>query len=371
MNIPDVFAYFGRTAVKLTYVFLPQRPGFPSPRGVASFWAEKHGQVQMYKQLGCLNSSNNFEVTGRQRRSTDNRNKTSRRQRGAVAIEYLIVAAAIIAFTASTFFFLQDNVDFGLRRSAKTQTNSSAPKDFSQVSRTNQQWKPGGRTSQLWRSVVFVGAAAISLCLISFLYLRQTRKSANPESNLREVPQLVGRSPTLSHILAKRDSIQKYLRDDLFKIFVGDVPVKDFMTTELQTVQPDDGVEKIYDILETFGCRRVIVVNPQGKLLGIVSHKDLSKRTGQYARELMSTNLKTVDPNYGLSNAITIMLQQKLTCIPIVEQDKLVGVLTASDLMMILQCVLVTLYKYTMESNYSDSIPENDKPSVKAEQITN
>ena len=288
------------------------------------------------------------------------------RRCGAVAIEYVVVCAAIIAFVVTSLLFFQVNLDFGLNElnhsiSSSNDNLAQSPRPTTPGLANNSQLE--ARSSNQWRSFVFVGATAISLCLLSFLYIRQSRNVVKSEPEFCEVTQLQERSKALSHVLAKRASIQKYLKEDLFRLFVGEVPVCDFMTTKLRTVLPTDSVSDIRQILDEYGCRRVMVVDEEGKLLGIVSHKDLSRRTGQHASELMSTNLKTVEPNFGLSNAITIMLQQKLTCIPILEKDVLVGVLTASDLMMILQCVLVTLNRITMESKRTQDASKSKENS--------
>ena len=48
-------------------------------------------------------------------------------------------------------------------------------------------------------------------------------------------------------------------------------------------------------------------------------------------REIMSTEVETVDPDVDLKAAAQMMLDNKIGCLPVVEGEHLVGILTEAD----------------------------------------
>jgi predicted transcriptional regulator len=54
----------------------------------------------------------------------------------------------------------------------------------------------------------------------------------------------------------------------------------------------------------------------------------------------MTANPITVTRESPVSTVITIMLAQQISCIPVVEDDRLLGIVTTSDVLMSLQCLL-------------------------------
>jgi CBS domain-containing protein len=58
-------------------------------------------------------------------------------------------------------------------------------------------------------------------------------------------------------------------------------PVEDAMTREpLYTVEPDEDLEAVMTVMRTQKVRRVLVVSPSGRLLGIISQADIVLHTG-------------------------------------------------------------------------------------------
>jgi len=72
----------------------------------------------------------------------------------------------------------------------------------------------------------------------------------------------------------------------------GKTTVSDVMTTELQTVRPEDSIEKVADLMKARQIRRVLVVNDDGQLAGIASLGDLV--TEEEAKQLSGEVLADV-----------------------------------------------------------------------------
>ncbi len=118
--------------------------------------------------------------------------------------------------------------------------------------------------------------------------------------------------------------------------------VGQFMTTDLFTVQADDLIDFAASIMEWKHIRHVPVEDDQGHLVGLVSHRDLlriiargntSKDKSVAVSDIMTSDPLSITPDTPTVDAIRLMRQKKLACLPIVTDDKLVGVITEGDML--------------------------------------
>jgi acetoin utilization protein AcuB len=123
--------------------------------------------------------------------------------------------------------------------------------------------------------------------------------------------------------------------------------VKHFMTTKVFTLRPEQTVLKAFQELKKRSIRRAPVLE-QGEVIGIVSERDLAyilpgtaAQALTYAggesmdlpvREVMSTPVKTIGPDRSLAGAAFLMLEHKIGGIPVVEENRLRGIITESDI---------------------------------------
>lgn len=88
---------------------------------------------------------------------------------------------------------------------------------------------------------------------------------------------------------------------------------------------------------------RHLPVTRQGKLVGLVTHRDLLRAAATHASDpaaqplwaadIMTRDVTTVTPNDSLREAVALMLRNKFGCLPVVTTDgMLVGILTEADL---------------------------------------
>jgi CBS-domain-containing membrane protein len=64
---------------------------------------------------------------------------------------------------------------------------------------------------------------------------------------------------------------------------------------------------------------------------------------GILAGEIMSTDLVTIGPGTTVTEVIASMIDHGISCLPVVEQGRLLGILTNTDLHVLLQMLLQTL----------------------------
>ena len=116
--------------------------------------------------------------------------------------------------------------------------------------------------------------------------------------------------------------------------------VGQFMSTDLFTVQPDDLIDLAASVMDWRHIRHVPVEDGEGRLIGLVTHRALlrllSKGTHEQdspitVREIMVTNPITVSPGTPTLEAMEIMRENRVGCLPVVEGDELVGIVTSYD----------------------------------------
>lgn len=116
--------------------------------------------------------------------------------------------------------------------------------------------------------------------------------------------------------------------------------VEQFMATDLFTVRPEDVVDLAAELMHWRHVRHVPVEDDDGKLAGIISHRDLVElfargRSGEgseiVVRKIMKTDVITVTPETPSLIALNLMRDRNIGCLPVIKDDKLVGLITAFD----------------------------------------
>lgn len=120
--------------------------------------------------------------------------------------------------------------------------------------------------------------------------------------------------------------------------------VGQFMTEDLFTARPDDIVDFAATLMDWRHVRHIPVENDSGKLVGLVSHRALLRlvaqgRVGREHKvtvgEIMNREPTTVQPETPTVDAIRLMREHKLACLPVTRDGKLVGIVTEHDLIVV------------------------------------
>ncbi|MGB7450510.1 MAG: CBS domain-containing protein [Lysobacterales bacterium] len=120
--------------------------------------------------------------------------------------------------------------------------------------------------------------------------------------------------------------------------------VSQFMATDLFTVRPDDIVDFAATLMDWRHVRHVPVEDDDGELIGLVSHRALLRVVAEgrvggehkvTVEEIMTLNPVTVGSDATTVDAIRLMRQAKVACLPVVEGGKLIGLVTEHDLIVV------------------------------------
>jgi CBS domain-containing protein len=113
--------------------------------------------------------------------------------------------------------------------------------------------------------------------------------------------------------------------------------VGQFMSTDLFTVSPDDLIDLAASVMDWQHIRHVPVEDQEGRLVGLITHRGLlrmmikSAAKATTVREIMVTDPVTVTPSTSSLEAIEIMRRNRVGCLPVVDNDQLVGIVTSYD----------------------------------------
>ena len=184
-----------------------------------------------------------------------------------------------------------------------------------------------------WGAFAF-GAGVIGLGCVLLLHRRQRAAQQPFPQDDGELPDLAERFST------KRQYLLRLLSQDPAILFRNQLAVRHLMTTDVITVSPADTRQRIAELMRESHVRHLLVCGPGQQLLGVVSDRDLCSKPGKTAGELMSSRLSTVSSDTLISPATTHLIQTGISSLPVVDDGRLCGILTTTDLILAFQSLL-------------------------------
>jgi len=116
--------------------------------------------------------------------------------------------------------------------------------------------------------------------------------------------------------------------------------VVEAMNKDVKTIRPDATVKDAVKIMNQHRIGSLVVVKGTGEVLGIVTERDIlndvvaeGKDSSEVrVEDIMSDEIVTIDPRRSLEEAADLMVEKEIKKLPVVQSGKLVGIITASDL---------------------------------------
>ena len=117
--------------------------------------------------------------------------------------------------------------------------------------------------------------------------------------------------------------------------------LSDVMTAAVETIQPEVPAEQAWQRMRLRGIHHLVVVDGR-RVIGLLSDRDAGSARGRNIRqnrtvgELMTRHVVTAEPATTVRQAANLMTGRTIGCLPVVERNRLVGIVTASDLLRLL-----------------------------------
>lgn len=139
--------------------------------------------------------------------------------------------------------------------------------------------------------------------------------------------------------------------------------IKDIMTKDVVTVDPEMDIHKLAELFVEKNISGAPVTDKSGKLLGIVKeegvifqdkkvhlptfvnlsfgfltlgteryNEEIKKITASKVSGIMEKDMVTIDLNAEIKDVATLMLEKEIYYFPVMDKDKLVGVITKKDI---------------------------------------
>ena len=124
--------------------------------------------------------------------------------------------------------------------------------------------------------------------------------------------------------------------------------VRDVMSREVHTVKRNDELGIADALMKQERVRHLPVLDGDGEVCAVVSQRDLFRGAllralgfGSRAeesmlkqvavKEAMSSEIQTTAPDTPVADAARLMIERKIGCLPVIENGKLVGIVTETD----------------------------------------
>lgn len=121
--------------------------------------------------------------------------------------------------------------------------------------------------------------------------------------------------------------------------------VSEIMTTSVISLKAGDSLHDAREIMSAKNIRHIPIVNKQLKLIGLLTQRDLLKsaasnidnshhkinKSAVLISDAMTKKVKFVYPDDRLITAGVLMEKYKFGCLPVVNNDKLIGIITDTD----------------------------------------
>ncbi|MGQ9624217.1 MAG: CBS domain-containing protein [Candidatus Bathycorpusculaceae bacterium] len=117
------------------------------------------------------------------------------------------------------------------------------------------------------------------------------------------------------------------------------VLVRDVMSKDVKVVRPDTNVKEVVATMDKFDIGSIIVVQGE-RPVGIITERDILRRLvgpslgleTLTARHIMTSPVVTINEMTSIEEAAKLMAKKKVKRLPVMSDDKLVGILTFTDI---------------------------------------
>ncbi len=136
---------------------------------------------------------------------------------------------------------------------------------------------------------------------------------------------------------------------------LGGLTAGQVMTDAPSCIRPETSALDVVRLFHAHGFRHLLVTDAKDRLAGVISDRDVLRCLGPEKRpvretlagitaaSIMSGDVITIRPDTPLEKAIVLLIEHGISCLPVCEGGTLRGILTNTDLHVVLQVMLETI----------------------------
>ena len=287
-----------------------------------------------------------------------------RREQGSTSIEYALALAAIISVALLWGNLFESTTGAGhfetIAARLQETSESSDPRPTTASAAAPRPNEASWRVSIPGWMLLLVTVLLTATSLTTFLaQRRRMKKSAGKQADQLDPAVVVKRHERQRRYVHKRQELFRALSHNMHSVFESHVTVGQIMSTHVITVRPSTPRAEMIELMHDLEFHHLLVCDEQKHLLGIISDRDLKSSTGACATEVMTHEPVTVTEDLDLRRAISLALERRISCLPVVRDRRLLGVLTTTDLTMMLQVMLKLLNDLSKHEHGSPEKPSD------------
>jgi|YelNatPaOPRAMG01_1025707.scaffolds.fasta_scaffold06123_2 CBS domain-containing protein len=118
--------------------------------------------------------------------------------------------------------------------------------------------------------------------------------------------------------------------------------IKEVMNRDVIAVKPETSVREAAKVMAKYHIGSLIILEEE-RIAGIITEGDILRKVivegkdldETKVREIMTERVFTIEPDKTIDDAVKLMTEKKIKKLPVMENEKLVGIITASDIMVV------------------------------------
>jgi CBS domain-containing protein len=125
--------------------------------------------------------------------------------------------------------------------------------------------------------------------------------------------------------------------------------VREIMNRSIVTIKPEITLKEAAKVMSEARIGSLVVYS-DGKILGIITSTDILKSVARemdpnvtYAADVMTKDVKTIEPDKDVRDAVDVMAKYKIKKLPVISEGKLVGLITTSDIVSVEPRIIANL----------------------------
>ncbi|MFC1758041.1 HPP family protein [Planctomycetota bacterium] len=265
------------------------------------------------------------------------------RNDGVSAVEYSVLLATVIASVAIGIYCLGELSTSSFDKVTHVmETTDQVSGDVVAADSVMVAQPAVSQTLIYVLAAAFVVGCGAPVGYILFRLRKQNREMEEEEEQPEEAPAAPPTETDLA--FEKRQRIRRVFEENMSSLLNGELRARHIMSRQVTCVRTSTPTGDVVALFEAKGIGHILVRDKNDRLVGIISKKDSTERSGKTAADLMSPDPFTLDAESKISVGITQIICRRVTCLPVLGKNKaLTGVITTTDFLLAFQCAIQTL----------------------------